>query len=125
MVSGSGVSFTTRSPHRTCRARVRLLIRATGGDQVLCANEPSCGIGCGWPSTMGVTLKRTVTGLTGATTISTGCPAMRIAASCAANDGASSNATTLEEPMLFNAFLRDGFSFIEEYVLVSQFLTLA
>jgi hypothetical protein len=63
---------------------------------------------------MGVTLKRTVTALTGATTISTGCPAMRIAASCAVNDCASSKATTPAEPMFFNASLRDSFLFIEK-----------
>jgi hypothetical protein len=62
--------------------------------------------------TIGVTLKRAVTALTEETEISTGCPAMRIVASCAANDRASSNATTPAELMLFNASLRDGFSFI-------------
>ncbi|MGH9794918.1 MAG: hypothetical protein ACRD5G_09115, partial [Candidatus Acidiferrales bacterium] len=61
---------------------------------------------------MGVMLKRTVSALTDETVISTGCPATRIAAFWAANDGASSNATTPAEPMLFSASLRDGFSFI-------------
>jgi hypothetical protein len=61
---------------------------------------------------MGVTLKRTVTALTEETAISTGCPAMRIAASCAVNGCASSNATTLAALMLFSASLRDSLSII-------------
>src|SRR5262245_7084202 len=112
MINGSGESFTIRSPQRTCRAPARPVILAAGADHVRCANEPSCGSGCGRPLTIGVTLNRTVIALTCDTAISTGCPVMRIADSFAVNDCASSNATTPAEPMLFNASLRDGFSFI-------------